>query len=77
MTLPEFTALLIMAWPMSWLCVGLAASASASGRLRSLALMPVATKYGHRTLALTWSVTSDRSWYSVSDRLTTACLLTL
>ena len=39
--------------------------------------VPVGTKYGHSTLADTWSVTRRRSWYSVSVRLTTACLLTL
>ncbi len=48
-----------------------------AGRLRWLWLMPVGTKYGHSTLALTWSLTSFRSWYRVSVRLTTACLLTL
>ena len=37
----------------------------------------VVTKYGQSTLALIWSVTSFRSWYSVSVSATTACLLTL
>jgi hypothetical protein len=78
-TLPEPTALSLMAWPISWLRVGLAAAScsAASGRLRWLWLMPVGTKNGHKTLALIWSVTSARSWYRVSLRLTTACLLTL
>src|SRR6218665_2184336 len=39
--------------------------------------MVVETKKGYRMLGPIWSVTSARSWYSVSDRLTTACLLTL
>ena len=75
-TLPLVTALSVMAWPMSWLLVGFS-SAMLAGRLRSLWLMPVGTKYGHSTLAPIWSVTRRRSWYSVSDKLTTACLLTL
>jgi hypothetical protein len=73
---PDDTALSLIAWPINWLLVGLAGGRS-PGRLRWLLLMPVGTKYGHSTLAPTWSVTSRRSWYSVSVRLTTACLLTL
>src|SRR6218665_905928 len=59
-----------------WCWVGLSAGRLA-GRLRWLWWMAVETKKGHSTLAPIWSVTSARSWYSVSDRLTTACLLTL
>ena len=63
---------------MSWLRVALApACVNSAGRLRWLCVMPVGTKNGHSTDAPTCSVTSCRSWYSVSLRLTTACLLTL
>ena len=52
-TLPLVTALSLMAWPISWLRVGLVPAAlRSSGRLRWLWLMPVGTKYGHKTLAL-------------------------
>ncbi|MNE89103.1 hypothetical protein D3C80_1864860 [compost metagenome] len=74
--MPDDTALSVIAWPIFWLAV-CTVLALPSGRLRSLWLMPVATKYGHSRLAPIWSVTSDKSWYSVSVRLTTACLLTL
>ncbi|EWS57865.1 hypothetical protein Y695_04754 [Hydrogenophaga sp. T4] len=60
-TLPELTALSLMAWPISWLCVAFS-STSPAGLLRWLWLMPVGTKYGHNTLALIWSLTSFRSW---------------
>ncbi|KEH09691.1 hypothetical protein GY14_11050 [Delftia tsuruhatensis] len=75
-TLPEPTAFSLMAWPIFWLAVS-GCAARWLGRLRSLWLMPVGTKKGHSTLALIWSETRARSWYSVSVRLTTACLLTL
>src|SRR6218665_3640951 len=84
LTLPLPTALSLMARLMRWLWVGLSAGRLAGrggwawgvgGRLRWLWWMAVETKKGHSTLAPIWSVTSARSWYSVSDRLTTACLL--
>ncbi|MNI94130.1 hypothetical protein D3C73_1521810 [compost metagenome] len=74
--LPLLTALLLMAWPMSWLLVS-SVSFGAFGRLRSLLVMPVGTKYGHSRLAPIWSVTRFRSWYMVSVRLTTAALAAL
>src|SRR6218665_41721 len=80
LTLPLPTALSLMARLMRWLWVGLSAGGLAGGvgrRLRWFWWMAVETKKGHSTLAPIWSVTSARSWYSVSDRLTTACLLTL
>src|SRR6218665_2313088 len=91
LTLPLPTALSLMARLMRWLWVGLSAGrlggrvrwlwgvagGGVGGGLRLLWWMAVETKKGHSTLAPIWSVTSARSWYSVSDRLTTACLLTL
>src|SRR6218665_2198910 len=79
LTLPLPTALSLMARLMRWLWVGLSAGrlAGGGGGLGWLWWMAVETKKGHSTLAPIWSVTSARSWYSVSDRLTTACLLTL
>src|SRR6218665_789756 len=92
LTLPLPTALSLMARLMRWLWVGLSAGRLAGGvgrvwgglsggrvggGLGWLWWMAVETKKGHSTLAPIWSVTSARSWYSVSDRLTTACLLTL
>ena len=61
LTLPLPTAFSLIALPISWLRVGLSA-ASASGRLRSLSVMPVGTKNGHSTEAPIWSVTRRRSW---------------
>ena len=75
-TLPELTAFCDMARAICWLVVSCCVS-TPPGRLRSLLAMPVGTKYGHSTLQCTWSLTSRRSWYRVSVRLTTACLLTL
>ncbi|MNN02397.1 hypothetical protein D3C81_1150560 [compost metagenome] len=57
--------------------VGGAWLASSAGRLRCDWLMPVGTKYGHSTEQRTCSLTRPRSWYSVSDSDTTACLDTL
>ena len=57
-SLPEFTAFSPSAFAMSWLFVGLLPSLISEGRSFSLWMMPVGTKYGHSTEAVTWSVTS-------------------
>src|SRR5438045_9198250 len=76
-SLPEFTAFSPSAFAMSWLFVGLLPSLISEGRSFSLWMMPVGTKYGHSTEQRIWSVTSERSWYSVSLIETTAFFVTL
>src|SRR5213595_1939670 len=77
LSFPELTAFSPSALAISWLLVGLLSSIISAGRRRSLWTMPVGTKKGHSTEQWTWSVTSARSWNSVSVMATTAFLVTL